>query len=98
MDHPGREPRWRAAAGTASSRDHFRAPDGRSRAGPGGSLIYVDSSMALAPLLSETRSPPERVWRQQLVSSRLLEYEVWNRVHAYRLTDTHGGSARNLLA
>ena len=22
------------------------------------------------------------LWRQQLVSSRLLEYEVWNRIHA----------------
>jgi predicted nucleic acid-binding protein len=61
-------------------------------------LIYVDSSIALARLLSEARSPPEQVWRQQLVSSRLLEYEVWNRLHAYRLTDTHGSSARNLLA
>jgi hypothetical protein len=32
-------------------------------------LIYVDSSIALARLLSEARSPPEQVWRQQLVSS-----------------------------
>jgi hypothetical protein len=38
------------------------------------------------------------VWRQHLVSSRLLEYEVWNRIHAYRLTDTLGENARNLLA
>jgi hypothetical protein len=61
-------------------------------------VIYVDSSIALAQLLSETRSPPDRVWRQHLVSSRLLEYEVWNRIHAYRLTDTLGENARNLLA
>jgi hypothetical protein len=61
-------------------------------------MIYVDSSIALARLLSEARSPPERVWGQQLVSSRLLEYEVWNRIHAYRLTDTHGGDTHNLLA
>ena len=33
-----------------------------------------------------------------MVSSRLLEYEVWNRIHAYRLTDTLGENARNLLA
>ena len=61
-------------------------------------MIYVDSSIALARLLSETRSPPDRVWRQHLVSSRLLEYEVWNRIHAYRLTDALGENTRNLLA
>ena len=61
-------------------------------------MIYVDSSIALAQLLSETRSPPDRVWRQHLVSSRLLEYEVWNRIHAYRLTDTLDENARDLLA
>src|SRR5262249_39556174 len=32
-----------------------------------------------------------------LVSSRLLEYEVWNRVHAYGLADSHGDRARSLL-
>ena len=61
-------------------------------------MIYLDSSIALARLLSEVRSPPDRVWRQHLVSSRLLEYEVWNRIHAYRLTDTLGDSTRDLLA
>jgi len=60
-------------------------------------MIYVDSSIALARLLSKARSPPERVWSGQLVSSRLLEYEVWNRIHAYRLTETHGGDVRKLL-
>lgn len=60
-------------------------------------MIYVDSSIALARLLSELRTPPERVWREPLVSSRLLEYEVWNRIHAYRLTDSLGDKARNLL-
>jgi hypothetical protein len=32
-----------------------------------------------------------------LVSSRLLEYEVWNRVHAYGLTGSHANEARLLL-
>ena len=32
------------------------------------------------------------------MSSTLLEYEVWNRIHAYRLTDTLSESARGLLA
>jgi hypothetical protein len=61
-------------------------------------VIYVDSSIALARLLLEARSPPDRVWRQHLVSSTLLEYEIWNRIHAYRLTDSLGENARNLLA
>jgi predicted nucleic acid-binding protein len=32
------------------------------------------------------------------VSSRLLQYELWTRVHARRLTATHGEAARELLA
>ena len=31
------------------------------------------------------------------MSSRLLEYEVWNRVHAYGLTRSHANEARVLL-
>ncbi len=31
------------------------------------------------------------------MSSRLLEYEVWNRVHAYGLTGSHAKEARELL-
>jgi prevent-host-death family protein len=33
-------------------------------------------------LLVEDRPPPPYLWRQPLISSRLLAYEVWNRVHA----------------
>jgi hypothetical protein len=39
-------------------------------------VIYIDSSVALARLLLEPRSPPERLWHERLVSSQLLEYEV----------------------
>jgi hypothetical protein len=46
-------------------------------------LIYVDSSVALARLLFEGRAPVLRFWQQRLASSRLLEYEVWNRMCAY---------------
>jgi hypothetical protein len=60
-------------------------------------VIYIDSSVALARLLFEPRAPPLEFWRAPLVSSRLLEYEVWNRVHAYRLAASHGDSARLLL-
>jgi predicted nucleic acid-binding protein len=60
-------------------------------------VIYIDSSVALARLLLEPRSPPERLWRERLVSSQLLEYEVWNRVHAYNLADQIGGKVQRLL-
>ena len=60
-------------------------------------MIYLDSSVALARVFSEPRAPPESFWQQQLVSSRLLEFEVWNRVHAYRLTGTHANEATTLL-
>src|SRR5262249_43082467 len=43
--------------------------------GPRRSVIYLDSSVALAHLLAEDRFPAEDLWRQRLVSSRLLEYE-----------------------
>ena len=60
-------------------------------------MIYLDSSVALAHLLAEDRFPAEDLWRQQLVSSRLLEYEVWNRIHARRLDRSHGDAARALI-
>jgi hypothetical protein len=60
-------------------------------------VIYLDSSVALAHLLAEDRFPPEDLWQQQLVSSRLLEYEVWNRIHARRLDRSHGDTVRALI-
>jgi len=61
-------------------------------------VIYVDSSVLLADLLAEPRSPPETLWEADLASSRLLAYEVWNRIHANGLTASHGERARALLA
>jgi hypothetical protein len=61
-------------------------------------VIYLDTSVALAQLLAEDRSPPAGVWSAPLVSSRLLEYELWTRVHARRLSASHGDAARDLLA
>ena len=61
-------------------------------------MIYVDSSVLLADLLAEPRSPPERLWDDDLASSQLLAYEVWNRVHVYGLVPSHGARARGLLA
>jgi predicted nucleic acid-binding protein len=60
-------------------------------------MIYVDTSVALAELLAEDRRPPEALWSQTLVSSRLLEYEVWTRVHARRLARSHGEAARAIV-
>jgi predicted nucleic acid-binding protein len=60
-------------------------------------VIYLDSSVALAHLLAEDRLPSEGLWQQQLVSSRLLEYEVWNRIHARRLEQSHGDAVRALI-
>jgi len=40
---------------------------------------------------------PQSFWGAALVSSRLLEYEVWNRVHAYNLSPSHDDTAKALL-
>jgi predicted nucleic acid-binding protein len=62
-------------------------------------VICLDSSVALARLLTEERRPEPRFWDEQaIVSSRLLEYEIWNRLHARRLGGSHGDHARRLLA
>jgi predicted nucleic acid-binding protein len=45
-------------------------------------MIYVDSSVFIAHLLSEDRRPPMDLWNESVSSSRLLEIEVWNRLHA----------------
>lgn len=52
-------------------------------------IIYLDSSVALADLLSEDRRGSPDLWNQELTSSRLLEYEVWNRLHARGLGKAH---------
>ncbi len=60
-------------------------------------MIYLDSSVALAYLLAEDRFPPDILWDQPLVSSRLLECEVWNRINAHQLQNSHGDAVRNLI-
>ena len=44
-------------------------------------MIYLDSSVALSALFTELHSPPLHFWSQHPVSSRLLEYEITNRVY-----------------
>jgi len=60
-------------------------------------LIYLDSSVALAYLLGEDRTPPVSLWRSTLASSRLLQFEVWNRIHARGLTASHARLVELLL-
>ena len=60
-------------------------------------MIYLDTSVALAQLLAEDRIPPQSLWDEVIVSSRLLEYEMWNRLNARHLAASHGEHARSLL-
>jgi len=60
-------------------------------------VIYLDTSVALAHLLAEDRIPADAMWNETLISSRLLEYELWNRLHARGSAMTHGDAARELL-
>ncbi len=60
-------------------------------------MIYLDTSVALAHLLAEDRIPPARLWNETLVASRLLQYELWIRLHARGLAQSHGECARQLL-
>jgi uncharacterized protein len=60
-------------------------------------VIYLDTSVALAHLLSEDREPPEAIWREPLISSRLIEYEIWTHIHARKLTRSHADEVRALL-
>ena len=60
-------------------------------------MTYVDTSVVLAQLFAEDRIPPARLWEQPLIASRLIEYEVWTRVHARKLAESHGEQVRQIL-
>ena len=60
-------------------------------------MIYLDTSVALAQLLAEDRYPPAGFWSQELVTSRLLEYELWNAIHRRGLADSHGEDAQRMI-
>lgn len=60
-------------------------------------MIFLDTSVLLAQLMAEDRRPADALWEQPLVASRLLEYEVWNRLNARGLAASHGEAARLLL-
>lgn len=60
-------------------------------------MIYLDTSVVLAQLLAEDHKPDPAIFLQPLVSSRLLEYEVWNRIHIWALGRSHGQAVTELL-
>lgn len=66
-------------------------------------MIYLDTSVILAHLLSEQarledRIPPEEIWAESLVTSRLTEYEIWTRINARRLAKSHGDLVGEILS
>lgn len=61
-------------------------------------MIYLDTSVALAHLLGETRRPDASLWQSPLIASRLIQYELWARLNARGLAATHGEDARELLS
>jgi len=60
-------------------------------------MTYIDTSVALAHLLAEDRCPPTALWDGNLVASRLIEYEIWTRLHAYKLAASHGEAAHGII-
>lgn len=60
-------------------------------------MRYLDSSVVLAELFLEERRPIEQFWSGSLVTSRLLEYEVWTKVHARQLGESRAEEVRFLL-
>jgi predicted nucleic acid-binding protein len=60
-------------------------------------VTYLDTSVALAELFAEDRRPPPAFWKGQLVSSRLLEYELWTRVQARHAGASHREATREIL-
>ncbi|MEQ9568599.1 MAG: PIN domain-containing protein [Longimicrobiales bacterium] len=63
-----------------------------------GQFVYLDTSVALAHLLSETKAPTDDLWHEPLVSSRLLEYEIHTRLHALDLAESHHEFAAALVS
>ncbi len=61
-------------------------------------MTYLDTSVALAELFAGDRRPGDALWKEHLVSSRLLEYELWTRVNAREAAQTHGDAVREILA
>ena len=60
-------------------------------------MIYVDTSIVIAGLLGENKSPPDRLWRSRLVSSQLLEFETWTRMNTLGLAARMQQDINNII-
>jgi hypothetical protein len=60
-------------------------------------LIYLDSSVVLARVFAEANSPSDAFWLQRFTSSKLLEYEVMNRVNQRADVAQRADNARVLI-
>ena len=60
-------------------------------------MIYLDTSVLLAQILVEDRKPPDWLWQEDLISSRLIEYETWTWLNARNLAESHGDAAQALI-
>ncbi|MBI2204037.1 MAG: PIN domain-containing protein [Candidatus Rokubacteria bacterium] len=60
-------------------------------------MVYLDASVALAHIFAEDRVPPGALWDESLIASRLIQYEIWTRVHARGIERSHGDEVRALL-
>lgn len=65
---------------------------------PRSAVIYLDTSAALAELYGERRQPSPTLWDQDLISSRLLDVELWCSVRRQRLVESHGRYAAILVS
>ena len=60
-------------------------------------MIYLDSSVVLARLLAEPRQPSQEFWDQAFVSSRLLQFEIWNRLNVHRVDPRRTADAERVI-
>ena len=60
-------------------------------------MIYLDSSVLLARIFAEERSPPDSFWDQPFVSSRLLQFEAFTRINTLGFAATHSAAARRII-
>ena len=60
-------------------------------------MIYLDSSVVLARIFKEDRSPADAFWLEAFVSSQLLQYEVLNRIHVLAADPDRADTGRLLL-
>ena len=60
-------------------------------------MIYLDTSVLLARVLAEDACPPDSLWDEYLIASRLLVYEVHARLHREPDPEERLAEARLLL-